>query len=91
MSEHADLTSWNVADSIKNNLSAVDACESYKGMLAAADYDDQWANPKYIMEKAAHMLTQKDGIYGISHQQIIDWMQTNMAGLIIEKVIFERP
>lgn len=91
MSQHADLTKWNVANSIKNNLPAEAACESYAGMLAAAEYDDQWANPKYVIEMAEYMLTQKDGLYGVSHAQIVDWLQAEIGGLVISKVIFERP
>lgn len=89
MSQHADITKVVVSKAIKSNWNPVETCQLYLDVLNAIEYDDdEWANPKHIIGMADYMLTQKDGLYGVSHQQIIDWLNANMAGLVCEKVRF---
>lgn len=83
MSEHQDLTNYNVAESIRLNLSGKEAMESYADMIAVNDYDDEMANPTYILETAKSMYEQNDGLYGITRQQIFDWLNTNLVYLVI--------
>lgn len=89
MSQHADITKWAAAKAIQNNWGIDDTCEHYAGVLGMSEYDIEWANPRYIIETAEMMLKQTDGLYGPSHAQIVEWLQKNIGGLIVEQVLFE--
>lgn len=90
MSQHADITKVIVSKAIKSNWNAVETCEYYSNILEAIEYDIEWTNPQHIIDMTRYMLTQKDGLYGVSHKQIADWVITNMAGLTCGKNRFKR-
>lgn len=90
MSQHSDITKVIISKAIKCNWNAVETCEHYSDILQAIEYDRSWENPQNIINMANYMLTQPDRLYGVSHTQISDWLTANMAGMICEKVRFER-
>jgi len=78
MSQHSDLTSVIVAKAIKSNWSLEETKEHYFDILSAAEYDEDFMDVEYIINKVDDMLyVQRDGLYGISHKQIAGWKLTN--------------
>jgi 20S proteasome alpha/beta subunit len=76
MSQHADITKEILSKAIKHNLSHEDAADLLESVLVAAGYEDDLATYKAgDMPKLAdsYLLSQKDGLYGVSHEQIMDW------------------
>jgi hypothetical protein len=76
MSQHADITKEILSKAIKHNLSHADAADLLESVLLAAGYEDDLADYKASdMPKLAdsYLLSQKDGLYGVSHEQIMDW------------------
>ena len=76
MSQHADITKELLAKAVKYNLSHEDAADLLQSVLYAAGYEDDLAdhNESHMPNLAlAYLRSQKDGLYGVSHEQIDDW------------------
>lgn len=79
MSQHADITKECLAKAIKFNLSHEQAAELLNSVLVAAEYDEEWEVSETQMPDFAfsYLRTQKDGLYGVSHDQIDSWMKSS--------------
>ena len=79
MSQHADITKEVLARSVKFNLSLDDAHDLLTSILVCADYDDSMLPSKSEMASLVrgYLLNQRDGLYGVSHDQINDWLSRN--------------
>lgn len=76
MSQHADITKEILAKAVKLNLSHEDAADLLSSVLYAAEYEDDLAEHKAsdMPELAlSYLRSQKDGLYGVSHEQIDAW------------------
>jgi len=76
MSNHADITKELLAKAVKFNLSHEDAADLLQSILYAAGYEDDLATASASdMPNLAnaYLRSQKDGLYGVSHEQIDDW------------------
>jgi hypothetical protein len=77
MSQHADITKEILAKAVKLNLSHEDAADLLQSVLYAAEYEDEMAEhsardmPNLVN---AYLRSQQDGLYGVSHGQIDDWV-----------------
>lgn len=77
MSNHADITKELLAKAVKFNLSHEDAADLLQSILYAAGYEDDLADHKAsdMPELTlSYLRSQKDGLYGVSHEQIDDWV-----------------
>ena len=77
MSNHADITKELLAKAVKFNLSHEDAADLLQSILYAAGYEDDLPDHKAsdMPELAlSYLRSQKDGLYGVSHEQIDDWV-----------------
>jgi 20S proteasome alpha/beta subunit len=77
MSQHADITKELLAKAVKFNLSHEDAADLLQSVLYAAGYEDDLAehNANDMPNLAnAYLRSQQDGLYGVSHGQIDDWV-----------------
>jgi len=77
MSQHADITKELLAKAVKFKLSHEDAADLLQSVLYAAGYENEMADQKAsdMPELAnAYLRSQKDGLYGVSHEQIDDWV-----------------
>lgn len=79
MSQHADITKECLAKAIKFNLSHEQAAELLNSVLVAAEYDEEWEVSEAQMPDLAfsYLRTQKDGLYGVSHDQIESWAENS--------------
>ena len=76
MSQHADITKELLAKAVKLNLSYEDAADLLQSVLYAAGFEGDLAeaNASEMPNLAiAYLRSQKDGLYGVSHEQIDDW------------------
>lgn len=77
MSQHADITKEILAKAVKLNLSHEDAADLLTSVLYAAGYEDDMADA--FEHEMGHLVysylrNQKDGLYGVSHQEIENWI-----------------
>jgi hypothetical protein len=79
MSQQADITKEILAKAIKFNLSHEQTAELLNSIFAAAEYDEEWEVSEAQMPDLAYsyLRTQKDGLYGVSHDQIDSWMKNS--------------
>ena len=79
MSQHADITKECLAKAIKFNLSHEQAAELLNSILVAAEYGEECEVSETQMPDFAfsYLRTQKDGLYGVSHDQIDSWMKNS--------------
>jgi hypothetical protein len=73
MSQHADLTTTIVSFAVKVDLDYIAARELYQDILGDCEYPEALQSHLYLRDMARYMLTQKDYLYGISHEQIRVW------------------
>ena len=80
MSQHADITKEILAHAVMFKLSHEDAADLLQSVLYAAGYEDKMADRKASdMHDLAliYLRSQKDGLYGVSHEQIDNWVLNN--------------
>jgi 20S proteasome alpha/beta subunit len=80
MSQHADITKEILAKAVKHKLSHEDAADVLQSVLYAAGYEDEMADQKASDMPGlalSYLRSQKDGLYGVSHEQIDDWSLHN--------------
>ncbi len=78
MSQHADIVIEVTSKAVKYNLSHEDAADLLQSVLCAAGYEDELA--EYSKEDmpslvSGYLRTQKDGLYGVSHSQMDEWIK----------------
>jgi hypothetical protein len=76
MSQHADITKEILSRAIKYNLSHEDASDLLESVLYAAGYEHPLRAGYQDVSSLAlsYLRSQKDGLYGVSHEQIDDWV-----------------
>lgn len=76
MSEHADITKHCLATAIKHNFNYAETLDNLNGTLEAAEYGEEFLCPSYQLANWVKqiLLSQKDGLYGVSHSAINDWL-----------------
>jgi len=80
MSQHADITKELLAKAVKFKLSHEDTADLLECVLYAAGFEDDLATgtasdmPELAL---SYLRSQKDGLYGVSHEQIDDWASHN--------------
>jgi hypothetical protein len=89
MSQHGSFTRSFVAIAVKSNWDSEVTSKNYAELLDSLEYDRKFQNPQHIYDNAHYMLTQTDGIYGVSHKQLGDWLMREIAGLVVDQVLFE--
>lgn len=79
MSQHADLTKHCLATAINKNFSRKECLDNLNGTLCVAGYDEDMECPDYELDNwiKSILLSQKDGLYGVSHWSINDWLRRN--------------
>ena len=79
MSEHADITKWCLATAIKHNFSLEECRNHLNDTLEAAEYDQDFLYAKYQIKGLIEsvILSQKDGLYGVSHDSVKHWLRCN--------------
>lgn len=73
MSQHADLLSHEIAKGISRGVHASDIARDISELLEVLEYDDFSAIKTVKIHAYTHakwMMTQKDGLYGISHAKL---------------------
>lgn len=80
MSQHADISKTILARAVKLNLSLKDTHELLADTLEAAEYEDRFIPsiqdiPIWVK---SYILTQKDGLYGVTHEQTNNWLIGNL-------------
>ncbi len=89
MSQHSDLTTVVVKTAIKHDWNDLQTVQHFVDILEAAGFEDSFLNPRHILETLRYMVTQRDGVYGVTHEQINNWYSKNLGGLIVSDVLFE--
>lgn len=79
MSQHADITKWCLATAIKHNFSLEECCDHLNDTLEAAEYDLDFLYAKYQIRELIEsvILSQSDGLYGVSHDSVKHWLKYN--------------
>lgn len=71
MSQHSDILSFEISKGISRNLHARDIVHDISNLLDVLEYDEQTSDIKQVKihayGHAKWMMTQRDGLYGISH------------------------
>lgn len=74
MSQHADILSHEITKGIKRGHLAAEIAGDIMDLLTTLDYDDSFTEYNKVTEHvyyhARGMAAQKDGLYGISHEQL---------------------
>lgn len=76
MSQHSDILKFEIAQGIIDNLGTTRIVQRIQGILDACEWDDATINatPSDCLGTAHWMLMQKDGLYGVSHDQLKRFM-----------------
>lgn len=74
MGMHFDITKTIVAKAIKGNWTRFDTEEFYGDVLGSLEWEGDFCNFSHVEICAKYMLTQSNGLYGISHNQIREWL-----------------
>lgn len=77
MSQHADITKTCLAHAIRHDLSLTDGIGHLNDVLCCADYDDEYTTDDLPSLVKSYILSQKSGLYGVTHQQARAWLQKN--------------
>lgn len=74
MSQHSDLLTRTISRSIRNGFSADYAVDDFIDLLETLEYDEFFTDHRTAIEHmyvhARWMITQSDGLYGISHAKL---------------------
>jgi hypothetical protein len=77
MSQQTDITKEILAKSIKFNLSHEQATELLNSIFIAAEYEELAVQAQMPDLAYSYLRTQKDGLYGVSHDQIESWAENS--------------
>lgn len=77
MSQHSDILKFEIAQGIIDNLGTTRTVQRIQGILEVCEWDDATidATPSDCLGTAYWMLKQKDGLYGVSHDQLKRFIQ----------------
>ena len=81
MSQHLDIVKHCLATAIKHNMSFSDTMENLNGTLCAADYDEEFechSRDELFRWVKMIILSQQDGLYGVSHAEVNEWMKKEL-------------
>ena len=85
MSQHNDILKFEIAAGIQDGLTVERTIHRIKAILETLEWDEVWGVevPSDCLAVAYWMKTQKDGLYGVTHQQLQDCMDglTKQYGL----------
>ena len=72
MSQHSDILKFEIAEGIIDGLTPNRIIERVQGVLGALEWDEDTVNtvPRDVLATAKWMATQKDGLYGVSHNAL---------------------
>jgi hypothetical protein len=76
MSQHADIAKHCLTLAIKKDFTRQECLENLNGTLCAAGYDEDMECPDYELDNwiKGILLGQRDGLYGVSHAQVNEWL-----------------
>ena len=72
MSQHNDILKFEIAEGIRDGLSPTRIVQRIQGTLGALEWDEVTIEivPYDCVNVARWMVTQTDGLYGVSHKQL---------------------
>ena len=71
---HSDITGTIVAKAISKDWSRSETEEFYGDVMGAWEWDNEFCEFVHVERFAKYMLTQSDGLYGVSRTQIREWL-----------------
>ena len=76
MSQHSDILKFEIAEGIRDGLTPTRIVQRIQGILNACEWDEQTVEgvPGDVLITAKWMCTQKDGLYGVSHNELKVYM-----------------
>lgn len=76
MSQHNDILKHEIAAGIQDGLPVVRIVQRIQDILGALEWDEVTVEtvPYDSVNVAKWMATQKDGLYGVSHKQLNDFI-----------------
>jgi hypothetical protein len=81
MSQYSNICKEILSKAVKFNLSHGQASELLNVIFAAAEYEWEVSEREIPNLTYSYLRTQKDGLYGVSHDQIDSWMETSAKEL----------
>jgi hypothetical protein len=77
MSQHNDILKWQIADGIIDGLSTARIVERIESILDSLEWDEVTINAvaRGALNVAYGMRMQKDGLYGVTHAQLDNFMK----------------
>ena len=81
MSQHNDILKFEIAEGIQDGLSPTRIVQRIQGIMSALEWDESTIEivPYDSVNVARWMVTQTDGLYGVSHEQLNDFIN-NLKG-----------
>ena len=72
MSQHSDILKFEIAAGIQDGLSPLRVVQRIQAIMDAMEWDEDMVNtvPRDALATAKWMVTQKDGLYGVSHNAL---------------------
>lgn len=72
MSQHSDILQFEIAAGIQDGLSPFRVVQRIQAIMGALEWDEDMANtvPRDALATAKWMVTQTDGLYGVSHNAL---------------------
>jgi hypothetical protein len=76
MSQHNDILKFEIAAGIVDRLPVDRIIQRIQGILEVQEWDQDWVDavPGDSLGVAKSMRTQRDGLYGVTHQQLDQFM-----------------
>ena len=76
MSQHNDILKHEIAAGIQDGLPVVRIVQRIQGIMGALEWDEVTIEtaPYDSVNVARYMATQVDGLYGVSHKQLHDFI-----------------
>ena len=78
MSQHSDLLTYSISKGLRNKATVEVILADIGDLLTVLEYEDTWCSApilhQHVYSHAQWMRTQKDGLYGISHKQLDDFI-----------------
>lgn len=90
MSQHHDILKSQIAEGISDGLSTTRIVQRIQGVLDVCEYDEDTVNavPSDALGVAYWMVSQKDGLYGVTHTQLNTFMKQLTAEYNLNPVGF---
>jgi len=78
MSQHNNILKFEIAAGIVDGLPVDRIIQRIQGIMEVTEWDQDWVDavPGDSLGVAKWMRTQKDGSYGVTHQQLDQFMKT---------------